>query len=47
MLGGLPNGEKITYDERHQIGAHFYTGVKVIIQETSGLLHSLQLKRDK
>lgn len=47
MLGGLLNREEIAYDEGHQICAHFYASIKVIIQETSWQLFSLQLKRDK
>ena len=43
MLGGLSNGEEIAYDEGHQVGAHSHAGVKVIIQETSWLLHCLEL----
>lgn len=46
-LRGLAHRQEVAHDVRHQVGAHFHRGVKVILQQAARQRHRFHLRHRK
>lgn len=44
MLGGLAHRQEVRHNVGHQVSAHFYSGVEVILKQTAWQLISFYLR---
>lgn len=44
MLCGLAHGQEVGHNVGNQVGAHFHSGVKVILKQTAWQRHGFYLR---